>query len=1171
MDLRGRQKEAIDPSRSVCIVAGAGTGKTHILIAKYIDLLERGCNPRDILALTFTRKAASEMKERVEAALDLRVSENPSKWRRIRDEFIWADISTFHSFCSKILHEFPIEANIDPDFTIIDDLQARRLQEDALEACLHSPSSASRESICRLLADTDEWHVREYLLELYKNRIFVEEFFKKLDDDEAIIEMWKTQYCNFQNYLLALFLSNSEFGDTIKELHRLALACRKDKDGAMKYLRSIEPHLADLLEQRSPKIALSAIIELSRIKGRTNMGSSANWNAKDLKSLRNAYAKLQSLFTANRQMLEIQAGDESFLKYTLDFLRDLKFAFKEYLNNVDELKRQRGGIDFGDMIYIAYHLFRDNKDLARANFHNRYRYVLVDEFQDTDPIQCKIIWEILGDLKEETDRLFVVGDPKQSIYLFRDADVALFKEMQEIIQGDLNGKIIPLNINFRSAPEIVYFVNYLFSRILSSSSKPWEFGYDSLDVSQERKNDSGSVELLLVPKGIGGRERPKIEAEMIARRIQNLVEIEKKEVYWDEFKYKLPSPRAARYGDIAILLQRRTNLRYIELALQKYGIPYHVSSGLGFYERQEIVDLFNLLNFLNNELDDISLYGILRSPYFGVPDSQLYKISKSGSGSLWSKAQKCPQLPENAAMINAVNLLGKWLSWAHVEPIADLLCRIIESSEIYAVYGGLDGGNRYIANIEKFLQIVRNAQMNGMTSLSDFAAELDLLIDEAPMEGEGQIDIENANVVKIMTVHASKGLEFPIVAIPDMSGRGEKDRSMLMVDEILGIGLRVPDPSNEYKLRDTFQLQLLKIRLDEKLEAERKRLFYVAATRAKDHLLLCGSAIDEDAPSLIEGSTWLDWTYACLGINEATLEDGAVSFEWPKESSNIISIPIIDDPNDILAETRVRKPELIDGSMIDLLKVETPKHPGTISVQEPEHVFSASEIEYYISCPKRYKEKYAIGSPGMDAIVSDTGGNAKTEGLIIHEIFQGKDPATVLRKYGISDPGIEAKYRECYNKFMSSDFMKDVEEDHRELPFLARIDGILLSGMIDRMIKKSDGSWSIIDYKTMRLYEDQMKAKSKEYSYQFAIYRKAMQQLLGKEIFSFAYFTSIGKFFPVTFDDNSINSNIKGIIQRINSKEFSFEGCNGCDRQCLDKSDGLCPELKDELDVIPDQ
>lgn len=1163
MSLRGRQKEAIDPSRSVCVVAGAGTGKTHILIAKYIDLLERGYNSSDILALTFTRKAASEMKERVEAALDKRVSESPLKWRHIREELIWADISTFHSFCSKVLHEFPIEANIDPDFSIIDELQAKRLQEEALEACLHSPSGISRESICRLLGDTDEWHVKGYLRELYKNRIFAEEFFNELDrDDEAIIDVWKSQFLDFQKDLLSDFQSNKELWDIIAELHRLASACRKDKDGAMKYLKSIEPHLADLMEQRSPEIVLSAIMQLSGKKGRTNMGSSANWKSEDLKSLRDSYVRLQSFFAANGPMLEIQVGHEFFLKYALNFLRDLRNAFMEYLKNVDELKRQRGGIDFSDMIFAAYRLFKDHKELVQAHFHNRYRYILVDEFQDTDPIQCKIIWTILGNLREESDRIFIVGDPKQSIYLFRDADVTLFKKMQELIQYGLNGKVVPLDINFRSAPEIVYFVNYLFSQILSSSSKPWEFGYDPLDVSHERINDSGSVELLLAPSAMDGQERSKNEAEMIARRIQNLIEIEKKKIYWDECKIKLPSPRPAQFSDVAILLQRRTKLRYIERALQKYGIPYHVSSGLGFYERQEIVDLFNLLKFLDNELDDIALYGILRSPYFGISDAQLYKIAESGSGSLWSRVQRCARLHESAAVSEAVRLLEDWLSRAHFEPVTDLLHNIVENSEIYAAYGGLDDGTRIIANLEKFLQIARNAQQYGLTAISDFIAELELLIDEAPMEGEGQTDTENANVVKIMTVHASKGLEFPIVVIPDMAGKSEKDRPLIMVDEKFGIGLRVPDPSDEYRLRDTFQLQLLKIQRDEKSQAERKRLFYVAATRAKDHLIMCGSIIKDTVPSLEEGSTWLDWTYACLGINEEHIKDGSVSFEWPKGSSNIMTIPIIDDLEDIPAETRERKPELIEVHEQDLSKAEAQDLLLPVQVQEPEHIFSASEIEDYKSCPKKYDDKYVKLGLDRDAFIPATEENARTQGLIIHEIFQGRDPAIVLREYGISDSNKERSYRECYNKFLSSDFMTHVKEDHRELPFLARIDGILFSGKIDRMTKKSDGAWNIIDYKTMALSEEQMEAKSRDYSYQFAIYRNVMQQLLGEDICLYAYFTSIGRFFHVELDDESVWSSIKQIVQKINSKEFSFVSCNSCERQHMDKLDGLCPAIK---------
>jgi ATP-dependent helicase/nuclease subunit A len=1168
MMLRGRQTEAVDPSRSVCVVAGAGTGKTHILIAKYIDLLERGYSPNDILAMTFTRKAASEMRERVEVELEKRVLESPSRWRYIMDEFVWADISTFHSFCLKVLHEFPIEANVDPDFIIIDELQAKRLLEEALDACIHSPSRKSYKSICRLLCDTDEWHVKGYLRELYKNRLFTEEFFKGLDkDDREIIEIWKSQFCEFQRDLFNILKSNRELRDIINELHRHASTCKKDKDAAMKYLRSIEPYLVELIERRSPDAFLFALNELSGIKGRVNMGSSANWKPEDLKSVRDSYVRLQLFFTANKPLLEIQPGDESFLKYALIFLRDLREAFREYLKNADDLKRKIGGIDFNDMIYAAYRLFRDHRDLAQGHFHDRYRYILVDEFQDTDPIQCKIIWTILGNLDEASDRLFIVGDPKQSIYLFRDADVALFKEMQEIIHKGLKGKIVPLDINFRSAPEIVYFVNYLFSQILSSSSKPWEFGYDPLEVSCERINDHGSVELLLAPSARWSQERAKKEAEMMARRIQNIIEIEKREIYWDKCKNKLSSPRPAQYSDVAILLQRRTNLHYIEWALQKYGIPYHVSSGLGFYERQEIIDLFNLLKFLDNELDDIALYGILRSPYFGISDASLYKITKSGIGSLWSRIRMDIRQNEGAAVMEAVSLLEDWLSRAHLVPVTDLLHRIIESSKIYAVYGGLVEGDRIIANLEKFLQIARDAQKQGMTSITDFVSDLELLIEEVPMEGEGQIDAENENATKIMTVHASKGLEFPIVVIPEMASKGGRDHPTLMVDETLGIGLRVSDPTNEYKLRDTFQLQILKARQDEKSEAERKRLFYVAATRAKDHLILCGSIIDGCVPSIEEGSTWLDWTYACLNINDEHIRSGTVSFQWPNGSPNITAIPIIDDPEDIPAETRERIPELIEVDKLYLSKAESSEILHPVQVPEQEHIFSASEIEDYKLCPKKYSDKYITGIPNKHPLISDAEENGSIQGLIIHEIFQGKDATRVLKRYGISDANRERSYKKIYERFLLSDIMKNVTEEYKELPFLARIDGTLFSGTIDRLIKKDDGSWNIIDYKTSKIYDDQIEKELGKYTSQLAIYRKAMQKILGKDICAFVYFTSAEKTCSASADEAKVLSNINRIVKKIRLKEVSFECCERCERQNNDKLDGLCPALENEIDV----
>ncbi len=804
MDLLGRQKLALDHSRSHCIIAGAGTGKTQVLVEKYVDLLEKveGLHVSNILALTFTQKAASEMKERIRDSLAER---SQKRWKDIRDEFIWADISTFHSFCTGVLRQFPTETGIEPNFIVLEEFESKQLLEEALESCIHSADPTTGEAVSRLLRDSDIGHVRNCIRELYNKRIFAEEHFKKLDlDDDAIIEDWRSHFEAPQEELSANFRADINVSSAISDLKLLASMYKGDKDSGMIYLRNIEAYLLDLETAESSKAIFSAIVGLFSIKGNRRMGSAKNWDKSDLELLRTSYSELLSFFDLNKSLLDLNEDDKSFMRYTIGFLRDLRTVFHGFIEAADELKRHRGAIDFSDMLFATYRLFKDRKDIVLSHFHNKYRYILVDEFQDTDSIQCMIIWMILGDLSNKSERLFVVGDPKQSIYMFRDADVTLFKEAQNIIEKGLEGRITPLDINFRSSPEIIRFVNYLFSGLFAESSKPWEFGYDPIVVSDGRKKDSGSVELLLAHSAAEKQQGPKIEAEIVARRVQSLIEIEKKPIYWNECGKRLSRPRSAQYSDVAILLQRRTNLRFIEWAFQRYGIPYHVYGGLGFFEQQEIIDIFNLLRFLDNELDDVALYGILRSPYFGVPDTQLYRIMKSSGGSLWWRFQQYSRQLEDPNINQAAQLLDEWLELSQRVPITDLLRRIVRDSGIYAVYGGLDGGDRLVANLEKFLQIASSTQAHGFAPLSRFVEELKILIDEAPMEGEAQVDMETGNAVKIMTVHASKGLEFPIVVIPDMGGKGRDDHHRLMVDETYGIGLKVPDPASNYELRDTF-------------------------------------------------------------------------------------------------------------------------------------------------------------------------------------------------------------------------------------------------------------------------------------------------------------------------------------------------------------------------------
>lgn len=1161
MSLTDRQKQALDHSRSLCVTAGAGTGKTRVLVEKYVDLIEniKDLKISNILALTFTDKAASEMKQRVRDTISGKSGE---QWKQVEEDFIWANISTIHSFCFRVLRDFPIESKIDPNFNVLDEIESNRLLEDALDKLFQSSDTSIKDALTDLLTDANGWYVKSCLNELYKKRVIAEEIFGKFED-KKILRNWKEFARDIHNELIRSFSEDEETIIAIKNLKHLCKEYTGSSDSGMKYLRNAEHYLEDMDSSAPLENIISALQGLSKIKNASiKMGSSRNWDANDLSLLRESFSTLRSFLKEAEPILEITVDEDEFQTYSIHFIKELSIVFKGYLELVDELKWQKGCIDFTDMIYATHRLFNDNYDVVSQYFTNRYRYILIDEFQDTDPVQFRIFLKILGDLSKQSQKLFVVGDPKQSIYLFRDADVTLFKQTQELIKNDLGGKIIPLDINFRSTPQIIGLVNYLFSGLLADNSKPWEFGYDQLEVSESRKKHIGSVELLLCPIEMDKHEENKKEAEMVARKIQSMITNEKKKIYWDENEKQIDVPVEAKYGDVAILLQRRKNLHYYEWALRKYAIPYHVHAGLGYFERQEVIDLSNIVKFLENELDDVALYGILRSPYFGISDTLLYRSAKSGSDSLWWRITQYAGDLKDPSLTIAIELLENWLEHAHREPVTDLLRRIIRDSGIYAVYGSMPEGKSLIANMEKFLEIARSSQKRGFMSLTEFVSELVILIDEAQREGEAQVGLEKDNNVKIMTVHASKGLEFPIVVVPDMIARAGSNNSHILIDEKYGIGIKAPDPDDNYQLKDTFIKKLINHDLKDKTLSEKKRLFYVAATRAKDHLVLCSVRPKQLNKSFEDGKNWIEWAVSGLELEETDITNGVKNIEFPPGSSNIIPVKITDDPMSITARIQDEAPTLIEIPKGIDKKVDLPDELTPIEVPEQEHVFTASEIGTYLGCPLKYYQVYMVGRPKRDVTVSAIGESARTKGLIIHEIFQGKDPEFVIKKYGIDDPEKARSYKDHYQTFLFSDMMKDVIEEYKEIPFRARINGMLFSGNIDRLVKKNDGSWIVIDYKTGEIQPDKMKEKIRQYSIQLLIYEKAASQIVGTAVRSYVYFTQINEFQERLGDESEILEKVSNIVGKINNKEFEYPDCETCTRQYTDyKLIGNCPGL----------
>ena len=1074
MGLTERQaRAALDHTRSKCVTAGAGTGKTHVLVRKYISLLEEGASVGSILALTFTEKAAAEMKVRVRQAL---AEKEGKAWDAVRDEFLWAKISTFHAFCAAVLREFPLEANVGPSFTVLDEREAALLRDEAMDDLIYGdPPAEDREAVIGALRAVGAYELKNYLIALSRHRDDAEAFFAALaENEEAVLDAWRAIVEEEREKASLAFRDRA--GPSIEVLEGLAARYPGKRDPAEAYLRAVERHLSGTVD---------ALIEIHRGSGlRANMGQRKNWAGDDLNRLREAYVALKGCIEDNEAALSLalDPGDP-FTRATLAFLHDLSKVFHAFIRVVEAEKRRRNALDFDDLVNRTRRLLVDHEEIA-AHFRNRFRFILIDEFQDTDPVQIAIIHAILG---REPGTLFIVGDPKQSIYLFREADVAQFRHTRDMIERDFGGETIALDVNFRSAPSVVEFTNAIFGALMAECGRPWEFLYEPL--APNRSDGAGSVEILLPQKVRDRAAGRRAEADMAAKKIRAIVERGEKSVWRDG------ESRPAGYGDIAILLERRTNLAYYEWALARYGIPYRVHAGLGFYERQELYDIYNILRFLVNDRDDVALYGALRSPYFGFSDARLFAIAGT---SFWERLQRSGD-PDAIA---AATTLRGWLSVARRLPPARLIRRVIDESGITVIFGGTAGGEQAVANIEKLIAIARASSV----TLADLVEELGRSIDDGEREGDAPLDLTSSDAVSIMTVHAAKGLEFPVVVVPDLAETPRAGGATIMVEGGLRLGVRIPNPAHDYEREDTPILQVLKAEYRQKEEAERKRLFYVAATRARDHLVLCGVRPDEAPETLAAGKTRMAWLAHCLGLSPEAYARGETILE-------ALRIPLTLDPASIPVDVGEAAPVCI--TVPDGIPAVAPA--GILPCGTEEHVYSVSEIERYIRDPAASRMPRFSTIPGP-----------VTHGLAVHEVFRGREPAAVLSRYGM-DVGRAEEYRDLYERFLASPLMQGRIDDRCEVPFVARVNGVMFEGSIDRLVRRPDGSWVLIDYKT---------GDAGEYAIQMTVYRHAAEQILGRPATPYLYFVDADRWVEVAVDEEQAFAAIERAVRGIEEGSF---------------------------------
>lgn len=1124
--LTSAQLKALDAQRNIAVMASAGSGKTATLVERYIELMYRqpSIGVRNILAITFTQKAAAEMRERVGERLREAIEsmDTPAERERLLnllDDLPASRISTIHAFCAALLREFPLEAEVDPTFSVLEEVDAEALRMQVLRQTLEHiarrpDDDNDKRALHRLLGEWDRRYLDGVLTSLLlKRRLALQwSHYYSQQTPEQIYTTWENHAAQAQRPACVALVADRAFVVDLTELCTLKAQSNGDSDSAEQRLAPVRTAMQSLCQSPTAETAQKVLPRLcsallkadGTAYSTTRLGKKANWAPDDLEKMRQAFAAASQKLIQHAEVLQFSPGPAD--RRAAEVAHALGHVFLQVEMRYVQAKGEGARLDFDDLQERALNLLRQHPPVAQR-LAQQYRFVMVDEFQDTDPLQWDLIRPLVstpnGDLA--ADKLFVVGDPKQSIYSFRDADVAVFYAVRDAIveknrtsgsavlafheanselpsDADERSGALYMQENFRTLHGPVDFVNYLFPNFMRLvEDEPYQVGYDPLLCRREGEG-VGSVELLLAAQHEGEEDADSLqrEAEMMARRIRALLDIGDLKVSATD-GLRMPHP-----GDIAILLRRRRNLSLYEHALRSHAIPFQVVGGLGFYQRQEICDLANILRLLHNTRDGVALLGVLRSPYFGLTDAALYQLTAPHGRNLWSALhdeKQRAQLDETdrRAALDAVRLLGRWQQRRDRISLIELLHTILLDTGAWGFLSSGERGAQNVANMRKLLDLARAAD----TPLADFVERLDLLTSEAEKEGEAPLDTQSDSV-QLLTAHASKGLEYPIVFVPDLDGPFNlRTSDAALIDAEHGIGLTVLDPDAGFKRSASLVRQLITDGYRRRGLAEEKRLFYVACTRARDHLILSGRLREEHlADHAFEAAKdRLFWVCKGLQLSEKEIEAGETSFTGSEQTH---TLRIYTDPEQIgSGPQRQTGAATAIPEMPILVESPTNEWPPELSYlqplvdQETSAECAATELALFAISRQAYYRQYALRMPPwpLEDALGDQRRALHLNQLAHAAMGQWGGDIEFLINYALAthpapasnwEVDLRADLGKMLNDFQSCPYAVSVQREDclRETHFALRTKNGIAHGLIDLVYRGNDDAWHLLDYKT---------------------------------------------------------------------------------------------------------
>ncbi|NLW17027.1 MAG: helicase-exonuclease AddAB subunit AddA [Firmicutes bacterium] len=1183
---------------NLLVAAGAGAGKTAVLVER---IIRRITDPRapinvdQLLVVTFTNAAAAEMRERIGGALTEAVANNPEDERLARQLALLgrASIATLHSFCLDLLRQYFYRVGLDPAFRVADATEAELLRIDVLEQLLEEKYQTEDETFLHLVdaygGSHDDGRLQEIILQL-----------DKLASSQPDPEAWLEQLPQilqdkevFQDWLGQLGRLVKEELLAARNALRSALAIASQPDGPEQYIDCLQQELlqVEYVLDSVPDYAWDELrqqvrtIAFARLPSKRGGDKVLREQAKQAREeAKKCLQKLEGILLAQSEA-ELVDGLAAVVP-AMELLCQLVCHFR---HRFAQAKQQKGLVDFNDLEHLALRILREG---GAVEVRQRYAEILVDEYQDINGVQEAIL-QLVADPEGKSNQLFMVGDVKQSIYRFRLADPTLFLHKYKTYgeQPQL-GRRIDLAHNFRSRPSVLAAVNFLFRQLMTETVG--ELAYDTsaelvagANYPEAEGTLTPQVEVMLLERSTGAastddEEDPLAElyatsreARCVAQAIRRLVEEERPRV-WDK---QLQAYRPLAYRDIVILLrvtQGRANT-YLE-QLRQLEVPAYAELGSGYFQATEVQTMLSLLQIIDNPRQDIPLAAVLRSPLVGLSGAELAQIrlarpQESFYEAVLEASSQRDRLGEKLRQFLAD--LDRWREEARRKNLSELIWQIYRDTGYFRQVGAMPGGAQRQANLRALHDRARQYEQTSFRGLFRFLRFIERLQAEEGDLGTAPALGENDDVVRIMSVHKSKGLEFPVVFVGGMGNQfnlRDLQRDLLVHKE-LGLGPMAVDLENRVKY-PTLPRLLIEQRLLLESLSEELRVLYVALTRAREKLYLVGAVRNRDRTiekwletaalprnsqgalpdhALVQARRFLDWVGpALVGHPDVASSLGVESHPRCQKDPSRWRLHLI-APADLTdsASSEPESPELASLARYQALpdKGWSQAVAERLSWEYPYAHLQGKHIKVTVSELKRRFETHVEEAapirwqrpPSLrPAFLQQQAGPTPTElGTAIHLLLQHVDlqqaptlayleqlQANMVANELLSPEMAAHIDLDLVIGFLESELghrLRQADQVWRELPFSLRLpaselygpeaaeEQVFVQGIVDSVMREGEQA-VLIDFKSDQVTKDTIDKVAAAYRVQMEFYGRAITTLLGLPVKErYLYFLRLGQ------------------------------------------------------------